>query len=155
MFIGFVPLSFFISVLMCLFLIYLDKRAASSGNLNLRNHIWENTDSDRCRSLVDHGIFERKDLLELYLEFASKVPSIFKLDDDFNIQSSQSALGDDLKSRFDKGLLRPEDIQAALHQIFTNVRLKNLNNQKRGSLSFNEFSTMLSLSRYSFLYLMP
>ena len=97
-----------------------------NGNLNLRNHIWENTDSDRCRSLVDHGIFKRKDLLELYLEFALQVPSIFKLDDDFNIQSSQSALGDDLKSRFDKGLLRPEDIQAALHQIFTNVRLKNL-----------------------------
>lgn len=97
-----------------------------NGNLNLRNHIWENTDSDRCRSLIDHGIFKRKDLLGLYLEFASQVPSIFKLDDDFNIQSSQSALGDDLKSRFDKGLLRPEDIQAALHQIFTNVRLKNL-----------------------------
>jgi glutamate--cysteine ligase len=97
-----------------------------NGNLNLRNHIWENTDSDRCRSLVDHGIFKRKDLLELYLEFASKVPSIFKLDDDLNIQSSKSALGDDLKSRFDKGSLRPEDIQAALHQIFTNVRLKNL-----------------------------
>ena len=37
MFIGFVPLSFFISVLICLFLIYLDKRAASAGNLNLRN----------------------------------------------------------------------------------------------------------------------
>ena len=54
------------------------------------------------------------------------MPSIFKLDDDLNIQSSKSALGDDLKSRFDKGLLRPEDIQAALHQIFTNVRLKNL-----------------------------
>ena len=97
-----------------------------NGNLNLRNHIWENTDSDRCRSLIDHGIFKRKDLLELYLGFALQVPSIFKLDDDFNIQSSQSALGDDLKSRFDKGLLRLEDIQAALHQIFTNVRLKNL-----------------------------
>ncbi len=37
MFIGFVPLSFFISVLICFFLIYLDKRAASLGNLNLRN----------------------------------------------------------------------------------------------------------------------
>ena len=54
------------------------------------------------------------------------MPSIFKLDDNFNIQRSKSLLGDDLKYRFDKGLLRPEDIQAALHQIFTNVRLKNL-----------------------------
>ena len=36
MFIGFVPLSFFISVLLCLSLIYLDKRAAALGNLNLR-----------------------------------------------------------------------------------------------------------------------
>jgi glutamate--cysteine ligase len=97
-----------------------------NGNLNLRNHIWENTDSDRCRSLIEHGIFKRKDLLDLYLKFALQVPSIFKLDNNLDIQKSQSSLGDDLKSRLDKGLLRPEDIQAALHQIFTNVRLKNL-----------------------------
>ena len=102
------------------------KEKKPNGNLNLRNHIWENTDSDRCKSLIDHGIFKREDLLELYLDFALQVPSIFKLDDNFNIQRSKSLLGDDLKYRFDKGLLRPEDIQAALHQIFTNVRLKNL-----------------------------
>lgn len=97
-----------------------------NGDLNLRNHIWENTDDDRCRSLIDHGIFKRKDLLKLYLEFASQVPAIFKLDDGLNIQKSNSTLGEDLKSRFDNNVLRQEDIQAALHQIFTNVRLKNL-----------------------------
>ena len=37
MFIGFVPFSFIVSVLICLFLIYLDKRAESLGILNLRN----------------------------------------------------------------------------------------------------------------------
>tara|TARA_Y100001935_G_scaffold20132_1_gene14717 strand:+ start:1446 stop:2534 length:1089 start_codon:yes stop_codon:yes gene_type:complete len=36
MFIGFVPFSFILSVLICLFLAYLDKRAASLGDLNLR-----------------------------------------------------------------------------------------------------------------------
>lgn len=97
-----------------------------NGDLNLRNHIWENTDDDRCRSLIDHGISEPKNLLKLYLDFAVQVPAIFKLDDELNIRESSSTLGGDLKYRFDKNALRKEDIQAALHQIFTNVRLKNL-----------------------------
>ena len=36
MFIGFVPLSFIISLIICFLLIYLDNRAAISGDKNLR-----------------------------------------------------------------------------------------------------------------------
>ena len=37
------------------------------GETNLRNHIWENTDTTRCRTLFDHKIDHPNQLLDLYL----------------------------------------------------------------------------------------
>ena len=96
------------------------------GNLNLRNHIWENTDDSRCKSLINHGIIDEKSVLDAYIDFIFQVPGIFKLDGENNIQKTKLSLGEDLKIKHSKGILRQEDIKAALHQIFTNVRLKNL-----------------------------
>ena len=96
------------------------------GNLNLRNHIWENTDDSRCKSLINHGIFDKRSVLDAYCDFVLQVPGIFKLDGKNNIQKTQLSLGEDLRLKYSKGILRQEDIKAALHQIFTNVRLKNL-----------------------------
>ena len=96
------------------------------GNLNLRNHIWENTDDSRCKSLINHGIIGEKSVLDAYIDFVFQVPGIFKLDGKNNIQKTKLSLGEDLKIKHSKGILRQEDIKSALHQIFTNVRLKNL-----------------------------
>ena len=96
------------------------------GNLNLRNHIWENTDDSRCKSLINHGIIDKKSVLDAYIEFVFQVPGIFKLSGENNIQKTKLSLGEDLKIKYSKGVLRHEDIKMALHQIFTNVRLKNL-----------------------------
>jgi len=96
------------------------------GNLNLRNHIWENTDDSRCKSLINHGIFQKKSVLDAYCDFILQIPGIFKLDGENNIKKTQLSLGEDLRVKYSKGMLRQEDIKAALHQVFTNVRLKNL-----------------------------
>ena len=102
------------------------QKGRSVGNLNLRNHIWENTDDSRCRSLINHGILDNGSILDSYCDFVFQVPGIFKLDDKNNIQKTTLTLGEDLNTKYVKGLLRKQDIKAALHQIFTNVRLKNL-----------------------------
>ena len=96
------------------------------GNLNLRNHIWENTDDSRCKSLINHGIIDEKSVLDAYIDFVFQVPGIFKLSGENNIQKTKLSLGEDLNIKYSKGVLRDEDIKIALHQIFTNVRLKNL-----------------------------
>jgi len=95
-------------------------------DLNFRNHIWENTDGDRCRSLINHGISGEEGLLDLYCDFVYGVPSIFKIDNKNNIQKSNVSIGEELNNKYLKGELKEEDIKVALHQIFTNVRLKTL-----------------------------
>ena len=96
------------------------------GEFNLRNHIWENTDKDRCRTLFDHKINHPNDLLDHYIAFMYEVPGIFQLSDESEIEATDLKLGEILKNRLKKNKLRDEDIQSALHQIFTNVRLKSL-----------------------------
>ena len=98
----------------------------SVGRKNLRNYIWENTDKARCRSLFDHGIYNTDDLLDLYISSMMKAPGIFRLDDNFDIKESRLTLRDELKKKWSSKTLTSNDIKAALHQIFTNVRLKTL-----------------------------
>ena len=96
------------------------------GENNLRNHIWENTDTTRCRTLFDHKIDHPNQLLDSYIEFMMGVPGIFKLDNELEIQDTDLTLGKELKKKLINSKIRSEDIKAALHQIFTNVRLKSL-----------------------------
>ncbi len=98
----------------------------SVGRKNLRNHIWEHTDNTRCRSLLDHGIYNTENLLNLYIRRMMKAPGIFRLDHNLDIKESRLTLWDELEEKWSNNTLTSNDIQAALHQIFTNVRLKNL-----------------------------
>ena len=98
----------------------------SVGRKNLRNHIWEHTDNTRCRSLLDHGIYNTENLLNLYIRRMMKAPGIFRLDHNLDIKESRLTLWDELEKKWSNNTLTSNDIQAALHQIFTNVRLKNL-----------------------------
>ena len=93
---------------------------------NLRNYIWENTDNTRCRSLLDHGIYNTENLLDSYISRMMKAPGIFRLDDNLDIKESRLTLWEELKKKWSNKTLTKYDIQAALHQIFTNVRLKTL-----------------------------
>ena len=93
---------------------------------NLRNYIWENTDNTRCRSLLNHGIYNTENLLDLYISRMMKAPGIFRLDDNLDIKESRLTLWEELKKKWSNKTLTKYDIQAALHQIFTNVRLKTL-----------------------------
>ena len=49
-----------------------------------------------------------------------------QIDNKNNIQGSNVSIGKELNKKYLKGELREEDIKVALHQIFTNVRLKTL-----------------------------
>ena len=98
----------------------------SVGRRNLRNYIWENTDNTRCKSLLDHGIYNIDNLLDSYISLMMKAPGIFRLDDNLDITESSLTLRGDLENKWSSKTLMPNDIQAALHQIFTNVRLKTL-----------------------------
>ncbi len=98
----------------------------SVGNKNLRNLIWQNTDNSRCRSLLEHGIYNTDNLLDLYISRMMKAPGIFRLDDNLDIKESRLTIRGELKKKWLSKTLTSNDIQAALHQIFTNVRLKTL-----------------------------
>ena len=95
-------------------------------NENIRYLIWENTDKYRCRNLIDHGILEPKGLVNKYIDYILNVPGIFGFDDSGEICSVVGTLGEWLEYLKKNNLLRDLDINGALHQIFTNVRLKNL-----------------------------
>ena len=65
-------------------------------------------------------------MIDQYIDYIMGVPGIFELDHNGIIVSTNQTLGERLIGLEKLGNLRTEDIQAALHQIFTNVRLKNL-----------------------------
>lgn len=95
-------------------------------NKNIRNIIWENTDNTRCKNLIDHGIIESKSLISRYIDFLGVVPGIFQLSRDGKVESTEKNLLARLENLDKLDRLKDEDIKCALHQIFTNVRLKNL-----------------------------
>ncbi len=102
------------------------KENTSMNKKNIRNEIWSRTDNGRCGNLIDHGINQSKGLVNSYVEFVSNVQNIFELDRSGAITSSKGVIGQRLKRLQDQNQLFEKDIKAALHQIFTNVRLKNL-----------------------------
>ena len=95
-------------------------------NKNIRNIIWENTDNIRCKNLINHDITSPKNLINQYIDYLKVVPGIFQLGQDGLIEPTKGSLLNRLKELDKKGNLTGEDIKCALHQIFTNVRLKNL-----------------------------
>tara|TARA_B100000959_G_scaffold89133_1_gene94618 strand:- start:6703 stop:7941 length:1239 start_codon:yes stop_codon:yes gene_type:complete len=102
------------------------KESKKNGMKNIRNIIWEETDRSRCRNLFDHGILNSKGLIDKYIEYVMEVPNIFQLDRHGNISESETNIGDRFGYLDRSRNLLERDIHAALHQIFTNVRLKSL-----------------------------
>ena len=102
------------------------KEGVKTGIQNLRHLIWENTDSIRCRNLFDHEIFNPEGLIDKYIEYIMSVPNIFQIDRDGKIVNSKNDIGHRLKKLERSESLVDQDIHVALHQIFTNVRLKDL-----------------------------
>ena len=99
---------------------------AEVKNKNIRNIIWENTDDIRCKNLINHNITRPKNLISQYIDYLGVVPGIFQLDLDGKIEPTKGTLLNRLEELDKLDNLTDEDIKCALHQIFTNVRLKNL-----------------------------
>ena len=102
------------------------KENKKTGRQNIRQVIWDKTDDMRCRNLFDHGIYQSSDLIDKYIDYVLSVPSIFKLDRSGKILESEVKVGERLVNLSSRGEISERDIQAGLHQIFTNVRLKGL-----------------------------
>ena len=102
------------------------KKGLPVGTNNLRNIIWEKTDNARCRNLIDHRINSLEGLIDRYIDYVISAPGMFQLDRSGAVTSTRTSLGARLQALDDSGTIRNEDIQVALHQIFTNVRLKHL-----------------------------
>ncbi|MFL2983798.1 MAG: glutamate-cysteine ligase family protein [Candidatus Neomarinimicrobiota bacterium] len=102
------------------------KEKLKTGLVNIRNLIWEKTDNKRCRNLFDHRIESSRGLVNKYIEYILDVPNIFQIDRKGNIVQSNGTIKDRLKNLMELNSLTIKDINVALHQIFTNVRLKDL-----------------------------
>jgi glutamate--cysteine ligase len=97
-----------------------------AGKANLRYKIWTDTDNSRCGYLLDHGIDSTVGIVSKYADYIQTVPAIFILDKNGNIIEYNGTLGEWLKELELAGKLTNNDIQVALHQIFTHVRFKNV-----------------------------
>ena len=102
------------------------KQLDPTGVQNVRQLIWQNTDQLRCGNLFDHQIYSSNGLINKYIDYVMNVPNMFKVDRFGNYTQSQSRIGDRLAMLDESGRLNEADINTALHQIFTNVRLKSL-----------------------------
>ncbi len=97
-----------------------------TGKKNIRSLIWENTDNLRCKNLFDHGIVSPTGLMDNYVKYVCGVPGMFQLDRKKRIQDTKQKFGDRIEILHKNGRLDDYDLKAVLHQIFTNVRIKNL-----------------------------
>ena len=101
------------------------KQMIPTGVQNVRQLIWQNTDQNRCGNLFDHKIYSSNGLINKYIDYVMNVPNMFKIDRLGNYTRSESTIGDRLAMLDESGRLNEADINIALHQIFTNVRLKS------------------------------
>ncbi len=97
-----------------------------AGKNNLRYQIWNNTDNSRCGDLIDHGIINRNEMARKYAQYVQTVPAIFVEDRNAEVIKYRGTLGSWLGELFETKQLTDRHIQVALHQIFTNVRFKNV-----------------------------
>ena len=102
------------------------KQLKPTGVQNMRQLIWNDTDQLRCGNLFDHEIYSSSGLINKYIDYVMNVPSMFKIDRFGNYNRSQSRIGERLAMLDESGILNEADINTALQQIFTNVRLKSL-----------------------------
>ena len=97
-----------------------------AGTENLRYRIWNDTDTVRCKNLLDHGITSHNNLVKKYSEYLQEVPAIFVLNQEGEFKGFDGTLGEWLSNQEKSSVLQDRDIQLALHQIFTHVRFKHV-----------------------------
>ena len=102
------------------------KHEKPANQKNLRSIIWANTDNARCNNLFDHGIVSKTGLLDKYIDFFLKAPSIFSFNKEGKTIRSVQSFGQLIKEQKVKGAAKRKLILLYLRQIFTNVRIKNL-----------------------------
>ena len=93
---------------------------------NHRNLIWKNTDNRRSNNLIDHGIINSDTILNEYIEFILKAPTIYSFDHNNKMIDSVETISEQLQVKYQNNNLKDEHIHELLRQIFTNVRLKNI-----------------------------
>jgi len=96
------------------------------GKKNVRELIWSNTDFNRCNSLFEHGIYHHEKLLDNYINFLLRVPTIFYLSSNNNISSFNGTLQEYLIKILNQEHLNEKILKNTFRQIFTNIRFKNI-----------------------------
>jgi glutamate--cysteine ligase len=97
-----------------------------TGNQNIREIIWNDTDPARCGTLLDHNISASQGLVRSFIDYLLATPTIFTLTRADDIGIFDGSLMEWLSSLDDEGGLGASDALAALHHIFTQVRFKEI-----------------------------
>ena len=90
---------------------------------NMRWKIWEDTDSERCGSLFEHGIDSGEKTIDQYVSWLPNIKTIFKYNESGDTDLFNGTLGEMILSEPSK---MQTHINSALHQSFTHVRFKTV-----------------------------
>ena len=90
---------------------------------NMRWKIWEDTASERCGSLFEHGIDSGEKTIDQYVSWLPNIKTIFKYNESGDTDLFNGTLGEMILSEPSK--MHPH-INSALHQSFTHVRFKTV-----------------------------
>jgi len=95
-----------------------------ANNSNHRYNFWNDTDPSRCGNLFDHGIHNKDQLLDKFVDIVLDAPSIFTVSISNDIKKFDGSLKQWLQALEQSDVLDEHKINIALHQIFTHVRFK-------------------------------
>ena len=95
-----------------------------ANNSNHRYNFWNDTDPSRCGNLFDHGIHNKDQLLDKFVDIVLDAPSIFSVSISNDIKKFDGSLKQWLHALEQSDVLDEHKINIALHQIFTHVRFK-------------------------------
>jgi glutamate--cysteine ligase len=95
-----------------------------ANNSNHRYNFWNDTDPSRCGNLFDHGIHNKDQLLDKFVDIVLDAPSIFTVSISNDIKKFDGSLKQWLHALEQSDVLDEHKINIALHQIFTHVRFK-------------------------------
>ena len=104
-----------------------------ANNSNHRYNFWNDTDPSRCGNLFDHGIHNKDQLLDKFVDIVLDAPSIFTVSISNDIKKFDGSLKQWLHALEQSDVLDEHKINIALHQIFTHVRFKKHVLEVRGT----------------------
>ncbi len=101
-------------------------RGKPSGQKNIREIVWRNTDPARSNCLLDHNISDIKTIIDDFGDYVLNTPVIFISDQDGFVETFAGNLGNWLSSIESHRNIKTTDVLIALRQIFTQVRFKHI-----------------------------